>query len=634
MIMPHAVAAVLLAAQDAPPAPPVELPWPVALGFRVATLERERKVVDQVVLVPDSATYVAEIAQWTASTRWPVLFDEPRFAPSFIRAFKPARVIRRESVGAWPDARVDREALVRAATVAKSSNPTAGVVLTSMQDPAWTAAVALAAGRCQPITFLDGDFGDEFATLDANRFTELRTRVDAAAEASGVPWRGLGDAIETVTICRSIAVRCTPMLSPQLRLNVSGLPQPVRAEEPLSTMDCLARHENGVRWGVASWIFGPQDRSAFVAMSSMFLGPGETWLMSQYPDTQGWKAYAPQAAATRLAKTDITTRVVVGHEMSLDSWRRQLMGGFDCGMLWLNSHGQQWEFALENNVMANVNDVPLTDVPCALHCIHSFSLAQPANPESIGGRFIEQGIYCYHGSMFEPFLPAFVPPELLAERVAYLAPLLVSARVYEGPFALPWRTTGYGDPLHLAMIPQRYGVERIAPPDDGSVALRATAIAALQSLKSAPSDAAFASAMRDLVMIGEDALAISVWTMSQQAGDTKSTATDALGPLFRARDFNAFLEAFAASGTHRADDLTMLWHLAGARLGNMSGDEGKRAVALLSRNMRGPDVSADFALLAPALERLLGRQAMREAGERAAVNARDPAIAARIRSKL
>ena len=182
MIMPHAVAAVLLAAQDAPPAPPVELPWPVALGFRVATLERERKVVDQVVLVPDSATYVAEIAQWTASTRWPVLFDEPRFAPSFIRAFKPARVIRRESVGAWPDARVDREAIVRAATVSKSSNPSAGVVLTSMQDPAWTAAVALAAGRCQPITFLDGDFGDEFATLDANRFTELRTRVDAAAE--------------------------------------------------------------------------------------------------------------------------------------------------------------------------------------------------------------------------------------------------------------------------------------------------------------------------------------------------------------------------------------------------------------------------------------------------------------------
>ena len=140
--------------------------------------------------------------------------------------------------------------------------------------------------------------------------------------------------------------------------------------------------------------------------------------------------------------------------------------------------------------------------------------------------------------------------------------------------------------------------------------------------------------MRDLVMIGEDALAISVWTMSQQAGDTKSTATDALGPLFRARDFNAFLEAFAASGSHRADDLTMLWHLAGARLGSMSGDEGKRAVALLSRNMRGPDVSADFALLAPALERLLGRQAMREAGERAAVNARDTSIAARIRSKL
>ncbi len=632
--MSVAAATVSLVAQTPPPAaaPQAEVPWPVALGFRVASLEQERKVVDQVVLVGDEATFVAEIAQWTATTRWPVLFDEPRFAPSFIRAFKPARVVRRAASGTWPSARADREALLLRASSLRAATPSPGIVLTSVDDPSWVAGFALAAGRCLPMSFLEGDFGDEFGSMDASRFTELRRRTEAAAEASGLPWRGLGDAIETVVICRSIAPKCVPLLSPALRPQVNGLPQPIRAEDPLSTTDCLCRHDDGNRWGIASWIFGPRDRSAFVAMSSMFLGPSDTWLMSQYPNTQGWAPYLPQAAADRLEKTEIKTRVVTDHDMTLDAWRRQLMGGFDCGMLWLNSHGQMWEFALENNVMANANDVPLTNVPLELHLIHSFSLAQAGNPDSIGGRFIQQGVYCMHGSVFEPFLPAFTPPSLLAERVSYLAPLLVSARVYEGPFSLPWRTTGYGDPLHLAMIPARYGVQRIAPPDDSAPALRESAITALQSLKATPTAKAYASAMRDLVMAGEDALAVSLWSMSVQAGFADATALDALGPLFRARDLSAFVDAYTRCPTHRADDTTMLWHLAMGRLGTLQGDGGKRAVDVLARNLRGPDASIDFKLLAPTLERLLGRQGMREAGERAAVNMRDATVAAKLRA--
>ncbi len=619
-------------AQAPSSAPPAEVPWPVSLGFRVAALEQERKVVDQVVLVPDEATYVAEIAQWTATTRWPVLFEESRFAPSFIRAFKPSRVVRRASIGGWPTSRSEREALVLQASSIRASTASPGLVFTSMDDSAWVAGLALAAARCLPITFLEGDFGDEFGTIDASRFTELRRRTEAAAEASGLSWRGLGDAIETVVLCRAVAPKCIPKLAPELRPQVAGLPQPIRADDPLSTMDCLCRHDDGNRWAIASWIFGPRDRSAFVAMSSLFLGPGETWLMSQYPNAQGWAAYLPQAAAARLNKTEITTRVVVGNDMTLDAWRRQLMGGFNCGMLWLNSHGQMWEFALENNVMASANDVPLTNVPVALHLIHSFSLAQAGNRDSVGGRFIQQGAYCVHGSVYEPFLPAFTPPALLAERVAYLAPLLVSARVFEGPFSLPWRTTGYGDPLHLAMIPARYGVQRVAPPDDSAIALRVSAISSLQALKGNPTAEGFAAAMHDLVMSGEDALAVSLSTMSVQAGFAKATALDALGPLFRARDFDAFVEAFTQCASHREDDTTMLWHLALGRFGTLQGDDGKRAVAVLARNLRGPDASVDFKLLAPTLERLLGRDGMREAGERAAANEKDATVAAKLRA--
>ena len=53
-----------------------EVPWPVVLGQRTAALERDWKIVDQVVLVPDERTYLDELAKWSAEGRWPVLIED------------------------------------------------------------------------------------------------------------------------------------------------------------------------------------------------------------------------------------------------------------------------------------------------------------------------------------------------------------------------------------------------------------------------------------------------------------------------------------------------------------------------------------------------------------------------------
>ena len=53
-----------------------------------------RKVIDQVVLVPDLAAFLEAIAAWDDLNYFPILIDDAEIAPKFIRAFRPARVLR------------------------------------------------------------------------------------------------------------------------------------------------------------------------------------------------------------------------------------------------------------------------------------------------------------------------------------------------------------------------------------------------------------------------------------------------------------------------------------------------------------------------------------------------------------
>ncbi len=53
-----------------------------------------RRVVDQVCLVPDLAAFLEAIALWDQRSFFPILIDEPAWTLPFLRAFRPARVVR------------------------------------------------------------------------------------------------------------------------------------------------------------------------------------------------------------------------------------------------------------------------------------------------------------------------------------------------------------------------------------------------------------------------------------------------------------------------------------------------------------------------------------------------------------
>jgi hypothetical protein len=352
-------------------------------------------------------------------------------------------------------------------------------------------------------------------------------------------------------------------------------------------------------------IFGSEARSAYVAMSALFMPRKSAWMVHTYDGGDPWQKYDIAGAAEDLGKQGFSVQSWSRDRASLDSWRLLLMGGFGCDALLVNSHGVSTQFGLSGGGTANVGDVPVFDRPAMVHFLHSFSLENPNVDDSVGGRFIEHGAYAYFGSVYEPLLPAFVPPSLFVARTGAVIPFLVAARNMEGALARPWRTAGYGDPLTLLAPPEKIGAKRIAAPDDGAVPLRASAAAGLARFRDANEGAALAAAMRDLELSGDDAAVLQAWSLAAGVEAAPDAAPYALGALFRSRDIERYPIAFVKSVRKGRLEREMLWQLFLPRLRSI---DDKRIVALLGKFPRGRDPVTDLELLKPAALRVLGRE--------------------------
>jgi hypothetical protein len=595
--------------------PPI--PWPIQLGIRTMALERSWPVIDQVVLVPDGRTYLDELSKWSAAARWPVLIEDDRYAPLFVRGFAPKRVIRRASVGAMPAGRGERESLIissAAEAIAdgatnivdaclKREVPPSMVVLADALDPAWTAAAALSAGRCATIHFSSETYGVPSATLGDAGFRKLSAELEAAAEQTSLPWKGLGDAIDAFVVCRDIPWKATPELPAGSRIEITAGPFPTKPGQPISTLDALGRHADGAWWAMGAGIFGSEARSAYVAMSALFAPRESAWLVHTYDGGDPWQKYDVAPAVGELEKQGFVTQTWSRDRATLEAWRLLLMGGFGCDALFVNSHGVSTQFGLASGGTANVGDVPVFDRPAMVHFLHSFSLENPNVDDSVGGRFIEQGAYAYFGSVYEPLLPAFVQPQLLAARCGAPIPFLISARTMEGAMARPWRTAAYGDPLALLATPARIGIVRVEPAADGADTLRARAAAALARFRDTGDAGAVVAALRDLELCGDDTSVLQAWDLAATTAGAADAAPFALGALFRARDIERYPAAFAKCAIKGRLAREMLWHLFLPRLATL---DDKRIVALLGRFPRGRDPRVDLELLKPTAMRALG----------------------------
>ncbi|HLO50110.1 MAG TPA: hypothetical protein VK211_16970 [Kamptonema sp.] len=419
-------------------------PWPIQSGLRIATLRDNVPTVDRIVLVPDTATFLAAIQKWSLQGRWPILIEDPKYTPMFLERFHPAEIIRLPSLKQpLPKGKQLQDTIISALAAAWNATDIPslkdtwlelgweppGIVISSANDPALPAAIALAADRGQPLVFIEGNFGQPNDTLSLDKWQSLQKIVNKAVETTGYPYANLGDSIDTVTIVRQLAVKYESLSKP---------------DEQLAVTDGLARSADGNRWALTGWIYGSSSRSLYQAMCSIFLEPETAMLYNSYEREGNWGKYEMESPAGQLSRMGLSVEEVKQPEASLQRWQSITSREWDFDLIFINSRGNKDTFFVGGNGDASVKDIPKLKYPAAIHLIHSWSATTPDDKNTVAGKWLENGAYAYVGSVHEPYLAAFVPPKIIVERLSASVPFLMASRLLE---SRPWKITTIGDPL-------------------------------------------------------------------------------------------------------------------------------------------------------------------------------------------
>ncbi|MCC6660749.1 MAG: hypothetical protein IT437_07675 [Phycisphaerales bacterium] len=612
--LPLFLAACLLAQeQPAPPQiDPRALPPSVRLGLRVQQVRLRIGVIPVAVIVPDAASYVAAVSGWTTAARYPVLIDDGSQPASedigrFVRAFAPERIVRFKVADAWPGDGPDRRQKIEDTVAAawgalgvKNLGPKwselkytpPGIVIASEADPAWTAALALAAGRGQPLAWINSvgapaGVGQDMTMDSAN---SLAAAVESACQATGLPWKDLGDALDSVTICLDVPGRV-----------LSGGDDRVALTDFVGRRDDGAGRVQGGRWAWCGQVFGPEPRCAYAAMCALFLQPKAAWLFDGYQDTPPYSMWDATKAADPLNRVGIVATVSDTPHQGAAEWELRSSIPLQAGLVMVNTQGGADYFDLAPG-RERSGDVPVLGVPAMVYFVHSWSAANPGDRATIAGRWLERGVYAFAGSIQEPYLQAFPPTPTVAARLLAL-PWGAAVRLDDGP---AWRITVIGDPLMTLGPPAPKAAVDL--PLVG-VTDAADGLALLLQAKE------YARALRLLVLLGRDGDAARLargLLDSDAKAVTSEIAAESVLPVFRAAAVNRGATIAVLFGRMNPIDAARpglrdaLWL---ACLPGLGATRDEAVLNALSDNLRPDQPGRDAAALAVALGAVHGRPA-------------------------
>ena len=422
-----------------------------ASGAWESRISPGRETIDVLCLVPDVPTFLEAISSWDTRHAFPILIDEPEMVLKFQRAFRPSRIVRYpRRASPIADGKLWDEALNAAGRsfAAKGRGKGApGVVVSEPGSPSLAGAVALAAGRFQPL--LRWEPGRKRADVPTTPEAEalaldLENKVAALVPNS----RRLGDDCDFLTLAGDSPERYDAVQGKAAQAGVAALD------------DLIGRTpDRAHRWAFTGRLGGDAAVSVYRAMCSLFLQPREALLFNGYQlDGEPWGGYQMASAARRLEREGLEVTHLAGAERAtLAGWHRATDPVSRFGLLSINTHGSPTVFNIQGGA-GQTADLPWT-VPAAVLMIHSFSAADPSDPSTLAGRWLANGAFVYFGSLNEPFLSAFRTPTLQADLIAEGLPFAAVARISSAesvPFGHPWRLHYVGDPLyHLARAPAR-----------------------------------------------------------------------------------------------------------------------------------------------------------------------------------
>lgn len=591
----------LACGQEAPPpatGPAQALPASAELGRRLFEANSHARAIPVVVIVTGPETYLHALSAWQRDLRFPVLWDDGSIQARadiarFVHAFQPERVVRLDSVDSEavprePAARIARlERAVFDATFEPGSIATAqqwvdalraesalgpGIVIADAAGAQWPGAVALAAGRRQVMAFTSSPGRLSAALAPEQAFALERLARDMAA-GLGLSWSGIGDDVDTITL----ALECPSKVR-------------VREEPPdfLATTDVLGRTDAGARWAFAGQLAGNESRSAYMAMSSLFLRPRAAWIFDGYEPGEPWSLFDGTEAADALIKAGIPTTVFDDPRQGIEHWRAACVRGIDAGLVAVNTMGNGDFFRLRPGD-GSPGDIPVFASPPMVYFVHSFSATRPGNLDTVGGRLLDHGAYAYAGSVQEPTLGGFVPTPYVMRRLLIGLPFAAAVRSDDGR---PWKIAIFGDPL--ATVTPAVVRGEAALPLEGVIDLG-------EEVKTLVRDRKFAEALARLAMLArnDDAARLAGALLRDQPQSFGAgVAREALLPLFLAGKPDEVLACFRRLSLRDQKEpmfLDALWHAGRLR---MYADT--TVTSLLSGHLREDQLGPDAIELARA----------------------------------
>ncbi len=602
--------------------PVQSLPPVLRLGARVNIVERQFTVIPTVVIVPDEASYLAAIAKWqtaaTSAIRYPILIDNGSWAcrvriARFIHAFNPKSIVRWSAprdIAKLPEALDIRQRFIENTASAAWGAPTPaelkkqwdalgfappGVVVCSIKDPAWTAAVALAAGHGQPIIWIDiPTFGDPPTYLMPEAAEAIASSIAKGLDALPYKWNALGDDIDAVTLCAT-----TPS---KVFLGQGDKRRYFALTDWIGRADEAHKRE---RWAWCGQILGDSPRAAYDAMCALFLQPENAWLFDGYDSSEPWNKFDMTAAAAELARIGIKSLLDDGPSgKGVADLQARCAGirqpnpaagmGVDAGLIAFNSKGNPDFFTL-GNADARPVDVPILRSPGMVYFVHSFSAAMPMYRSTVGGMWIDRGCYAYFGSTDEPYLQAFVPTPNAMARLASGIPWGAVGRTDGGDI---WKLAVHGDPLiTFGPRPPRATSPAVPLADAADIALKLP-----DQLKQRD----FESAMWTLALTGRDreaAKLLGALAKDDPAACTPGVALAGIPSAFYTGDYSALLlgmtkaiPALADSTRIKRDGLDevrdMFWHAVSPSLLHPTAQEADLLPLFLRPDSFGRDTIA------------------------------------------
>jgi hypothetical protein len=500
-----------------------------------------------------------------------------------------------------------------------------GLVVTSMSDRAWPAGLALAAGHGQPIAWYNAAGSAINGELLQNECEAMEKAIEEAADATGLSWRALGDELDAVSLCLNHAGKYKAVPDPKLAEHV-----PVKPGDASAVTDRIGRHLEGgamaPRWAWAGQIFGSESRSSYSAMCSLFLETNSAWLFDGYPTGQAAFGEFDCTKADQILKAaGFLTMLDDTPSQGRSEWRSRAAKPLNAGLVFVNTSGMANFFDLQPG-KARCGDIPLLNIPAIVHVVHSWSLSYQGGRESVGGRWIENGAYAYFGSVQEPYLSAFVPTPLVAQRLVPLNKDFFSGFAWgaagrhdNSPI---WRLGCVGNPLLT--------VGRAAPrPQDAKLPLSDTQDVEAE-MKAAAKGRKFASAIELLTLLGrdEDAAKLAAAILAQQPAEFESdVAAASILPTARAGRADVLSSAYAKLDAKTAADGAMLDALWLGTIDELKKTTDRNLLNILRKNFRPAQAARDALDLSAAWQRLLGkpatiamlaevRDAVKDAGQR------------------